>query len=320
MERIDRIIIKYLSESASPEEEALLLTWLEESEQNRIRFRALKDTSDLRRLGLHIAGARTEREWDRFKSGIPNLRRTGRWKVFVRYAAIFILGALSLQITLDSIEKEEPTVTTLVETGVGDRSKITLPDGSTVWINACSSIAYNNSFGETTRTVSLKGEAFFDVKKDSAKPFLVKADKFTYRVTGTSFNVYAFDRDDRVSIALLEGGVDIEYDGVSRKLRPQELFTYDKKSGQVSIRKRDVDMLASWRRGEFVFDDMPFYELARRLERSYNVKFVFENPGIGKETFGGTLRDYDSPETIMKVIQASVPIKYTIDENTIYIR
>ncbi|MCD8270424.1 MAG: hypothetical protein LUD46_19650 [Parabacteroides sp.] len=107
------------------------------------------------------------------------------------------------------------------------------------------------------------------------KPFLVKVDKFTYRVTGTSFNVYAFDEDDEISIALLEGGVTIEYDSNTRKLYSEEMFTYNKKNNEITLKKVNVNLLTSWCRGEFVFDNMTFDELARRLERSYKVEFVF---------------------------------------------
>jgi ferric-dicitrate binding protein FerR (iron transport regulator) len=118
----------------------------------------------------------------------------------------------------------------------------------------------------------------------------------------------------------LEGGVTIEYDDASHKLHPEEMFTYDRETGKVVLEKANVGLLTSWRQGEFVFDDMAFEELTRRLERSYNVKFVFENQSIKKETFGGTLRDYDSLETIMKVIRTGIPIDYRIDGNTVYIR
>lgn len=326
MEQIDLIIIKYLSRNASEAEHATLLAWLEENEENRIYFRSLKDAYDLGRLEFDMKESRMKTEWNKFLKNISVTRPITRWRslgtTIMRYAAAFILGLLCLQYIhyLSDQTKEELLVNTQIETGVGDRSKITLPDGTVVWINACSSVTYDNRFGEKDRVVSLQGEAYFEVKTDSVKPFLVKADKFTYRATGTSFNVYAFEEDEDISIALMEGGVTIEYDAKAHRLYPQEIFTYNKISNEVTLKKTDVNLLTSWLRGEFVFDDMTFDELVRRLERSYNVKFVFENEKIRKETFGGTLRDYDSLETIMKVIQTGIPVNYRIEENVVFIR
>jgi len=326
MEQIDLIITKYLSRNASPEEHAFLLAWLEENEENRDYFRSLKDAYDLGRLEFDMKESQVKSEWNKFINTISPAQPTIKWRSlgisFIRYAAVFILGLLCLQFIyyLSDRPEEKLVVNTLIEAGVGDRSKVTLPDGSVVWINACSSITYDNTFGEKDRTISLQGEAYFEVKTDTLKPFLVQADKFTYRVTGTSFNVYAFEEDEEICIALLEGGVTIEYEGNNRKLYPEQMFIYNKRSNEATLKKVDVNLLSSWRQGEFVFDNMSFDELVRRLERSYNVKFVFENQKIRKETFGGTLRDYDSLETIMKVIQTSIPIKYRIEENVVYIR
>ncbi len=329
MEKIDINIIKYLTKNASPEEQASLLAWLEESEENRTYFRSLKDAYDLGHLESYMKDSQMKLEWNKLTEKIrevKSIRTISRFRsisyTFLRYAAVFLLGALCIQVfhNLNNRIEEELLVNTLVETGVGERSKITLPDGSVVWVNACSSVTYDNAFGQNDRVVTLQGEAYFEVAKDTLKPFMVQADRFTYRVTGTSFNVYAFDEDEEVSIALLEGGVTIEYDGTTHVLYPEQMFTYNKTSKEVTLSKTNVNLLSSWRRGEFVFDNMTFDELVRRLERSYNVKFVFENQKIRKETFGGTLRNYDSLEMIMKVIQTGIPVQYRIEENVVYIK
>ncbi|MDR2916148.1 MAG: DUF4974 domain-containing protein [Tannerella sp.] len=327
MEYIDLLIIKYLSKNASPEEHDVLLAWLEKEEENQIYFRSLKDTYDLGCLEFDMKESRVKSEWNKFRQTIPAVSPTAGWRlagvVLARYAAVFILGLLCLRFIhylSDRPEEKLLASNTQIETSVGDRSKITLPDGSIVWINACSSITYDHTFGEKDRSVSLQGEAYFEVKTDTLKPFLVHADKFIYRVTGTSFNVYAFEGEKEVSIALLEGGVTIEYDNKSHKLFPEEMFSYNKQKDEATLKKVNVNLLSSWRQGEFTFDNMTFDELIKRLERSFNVKFVFENQKIRKETFGGTLRDYDSLETIMKVIKTSIPVKYRIEENIVYIR
>jgi ferric-dicitrate binding protein FerR (iron transport regulator) len=326
MEQIDSFIIKYLSANISGEEQAILLRWLEESEENKVYFRSLKDAYDLGRLEFDIRDSQVKSQWNKFVKTITVLQPVKKWKSagfsFMRYVAMFVLGILSIYLIHRFTGKitDDMITDTRIETGIGDKSKVTLPDGTVVWINSCSSVVYGDISGGKERSVYLKGEAYFDVKTDKQRPFMVRMDKLTCMVTGTSFNVYSFENEEESSIALLEGGVTIEYDHKSHILHPGELFIYNKVTNEFTVKNADVDLLSSWRRGEFVFDGMTFDELVNRLERLYNVKFIFENQKIRKETFGGTLRNYDSLETIMKVIKTSIPITYRIDENKVFIQ
>lgn len=166
----------------------------------------------------------------------------------------------------------------------------------------------------------MRGEAFFDVEKDPSKPFIVHTEPFTFRVTGTSFNVYAFDEEDEISFALIEGSVTAEKGTYMEKLRPGEVLVYDKTQAKISHRKLISSSYTAWRYGEMFFDKMTFEDLTRRLERNFNVKFKFENQKIKKESFGGSFRKYESLETIMKVISTSTPVKYRIEKDTVYIK
>lgn len=324
MERIDYIIIKYLTRTASPGERNKLLAWLEESEENKKYFRGFKDVYDLGSLENHLKESRTEEQWRRFKRETV-AGRTARMPTtgyaILRYVAVFLLGCFALQTVwyFTRPEKEE-IARTLIETGVGDRTTLTLPDGSKVWINSCSSVSYDNTYGVADRKIELQGEAFFDVNSDTLTPFLVRADKFLYRVTGTSFNVYSFAGENEVSIALLEGGVIIEYDERHERLYPGEVFVFNKKTGESIRKKKDVDRLAFWRKGEAVFDNMTFEELSKRLERRFGVVFRFENEQIKTESFSGSFYHHESLETVLKVISTSVPVRYTIEEGIVYIK
>jgi ferric-dicitrate binding protein FerR (iron transport regulator) len=327
MDKTELLIIKYLSKSTSLQEQAELLEWLEANEENRAHFRSLKDTYDLGQMKPDREGSQVHNQWIKF-AGTATSKETKKPAhtlqvySFMRYAAIFITGALLSYFTYslpDGTEEETLLATTKIETGIGERSKVTLPDGSTVWINACSSVSFDNSFGNKTRSIVLEGEAYFEVQTDSIKPFLVHTDKFTHRATGTSFNVYSFGSENEMSIALLEGKVSVEYDINKEQLSPGEMITYNKSTGRLIRSHVDVCHISSWRYGEYTFDDLTFEELSKRLERMYNIRFIFDNKRISRMRFGGTLRNSYSLETIMKVIKTSVPVKYTIHENTIHI-
>lgn len=323
-EPIDNLIVKYLSENTTHKEEETLLAWLEESDENKQHFRSIKDVFDLHGIEACLKDSRVDLQWKKFTARVHASRRgkPGRQirLQLLRYAAVFILGLLCYQSILFLKGNENAGIAqTKIETAIGDRSKITLPDGSTVWINACSSISYDNTFNKKERAVSLEGEAFFDVKTDTLIPFLVKVDKLTLRVTGTSFNVYSFHDEKQDNIALLTGSVTVEQGQKKEQLHPGEILIYDKQTGKTEKKKIDVEVFASWRYGELVFDNITFEELARRLERNFKVKFIFENQHIKKESFGGSFRGYESLDTMLKVISTSTPMHYRIDKDKVYI-
>ena len=324
-ESVDILIISYLKGEATPEQQNELLAWLEADVENKLYFRSIKDVYDLGRIESDLLNSQVDRQWKKFLDHVLPSHRKHRWlqlgKNMLRYAAVFMFGLVCMQLISYFADKREVSSRlTKIGTGVGERTKVSLPDGSTVWVNACSSISYDGAFGEKDRTVHIKGEAYFEVKKDSTRPFLVHADQFTFRVTGTSFNVYAFDDDHEMSLALIEGSVTAEKGTYSEKIRPGEVLVYDKTHAKISHKQLITSSYTAWRYGEMFFDKMTFEELTLRLERNFNVKFKFENQKIKKESFGGSFRKYESLETIMKVISTSTPLKYRIEKDTVYIK
>lgn len=322
---IDILIISYLKGEATNDQQKELLAWLELSDENQFYFRSIKDVYDLGQIEYDIRDSQVDRQWHKFLDKVFPAYNTNSWlrigHILLRYAAVFALGLICMQLLSYFIsDKETHSKVTKIETGVGERSKVNLPDGSVVWVNACSSISYDESFGKENRTIRMSGEAFFDVEKDQSKPFLVHTEPFTFRVTGTSFNVYAFDEEDEISLALIEGSVTAEKGSYIDKLRPGEVLVYDKTRAIVSHRKLISSSYTAWRYGEMFFDKMTFEDLTRRLERNFNVKFKFENQKIKKESFGGSFRKYESLETIMRVISTSTPVKFRIEKDTVYIK
>lgn len=325
-ESTDLLIVSYLNGEATPQQQAALLDWLTESEEHKRYFRSLKDVYDLGRMEADMHRSDTDDQWQKFLASVfPTRQHSGNWlhigKRLLPYAAIFILGLVCMQLVgLLTEQKKIEKSLTKIETGVGERSKVSLPDGSTVWVNACSAISYDADFGDTDRAIQMKGEAYFHVKKDPSRPFLVQADKLTFRVTGTSFNVYSFDDEASVSIALIEGAVVVEYAAGSELLHPGEMLVYDKQKETLERKQVKSDSYTAWRYGEMVFNKITFEDLTRRLERNFSAKFKFEDPAIKNTSFSGSFRKYESLETILKVISTSMPVQYKIEKDTVYIK
>lgn len=309
MEQIDLIIIKYFSGTATLEEQSQLLEWLKHSRDNQQYFRSLKDVHDLGRVEQLLINSQVDKQWSALRRRLIPIHKSIKisqlFRNFMRYAAAFIISILCYQITMYILDTDDPVSLTNIETGIGERAKITLPDGSRVWINSCSKLSYDSRFGKQERPVNIWGEAYFEVHSDKEKPFLVHNGMFTYRVTGTSFNVSAFHDENETSIALLEGGVMIEFGKQSEKLSPGEKFTFNKKTGKYKLDKMDVHRLTAWRTGEIIFENISFPELTSKLERSFNVKFIFQNDKYKNETFSGSFHNYDPMETILEVLKTS---------------
>jgi ferric-dicitrate binding protein FerR (iron transport regulator) len=325
-EKIHILIVKYLTKEASANEEEELLAWLSQSEENRQCLRSMKDAHDLGQFETCLKGSNTAVEWDkllrRIKPAARPIRTISPFRKVLRYAAIFVLGLLCMKIA-DTLPTQKPVVkglVTRIETGKGERSKITLPDSSVVWLNACSAISYPQQFGDTERQVDMEGEAYFEVRTNAARPFVVHADSLTYCATGTSFNVYSFDSDHTASLVLVEGSVTLRYGSYRTEVKPGELIEIDKTARKISRQQTNTALYTGWRYGDLMFEKMTFEELTKRLERNFKVTFVFENEQMKKESFGGTFRHYDSLETILKVISTSTPVKYKIEKGIVYIR
>ncbi len=158
--------------------------------------------------------------------------------------------------------------------------RLQLSDGSTVVLNAASSITYPVSFTDSTRKVEVRGEAYFEVVKDTGRKFFVVADGVVTEVLGTHFNVSAYQDDDAKKITLLEGSVAVSYGGDNVKLKPgQQVKMESLSSGRAKMKvvyDVDTDAEIAWKEGLFVFNKTDIRAVMRQISRWYNVNVQFE--------------------------------------------
>jgi transmembrane sensor len=212
----------------------------------------------------------------------------------------------------------------------------TLPDGSVVWINAGSKIRYKAE--QNTRDVYLEGEAYFKVKHDTEHPFVVHAGNISVRALGTEFNVSAYPGDDHVETTLIKGKVQVTMEERPDQkiiLVPNEKLTvtnklvtekdafqqtgisYEVKPVEINTAVREVGEIA-WMQDKLAFQNEPFSELAKKMERRYNVHIVFQDESLKNETLSGIFAN----ETIQKalgVLQMTTPFKYRMKADSIYL-
>jgi len=166
----------------------------------------------------------------------------------------------------------------------GRQFRLTLPDGTLVWLNAASAIRFPTAFSEKARSVSVTGEAYFEVTTNPARPFVVKVDdKEEIKVLGTSFNVNAYGEEENITTTLVDGSVRVETslrktrDPAAVTLKPGQQALLQSKGQTSIVRQADIDQVLAWKNGLFNFDNASLQQIMRQLERWYNIEVVYDN-------------------------------------------
>ena len=197
----------------------------------------------------------------------------------------------------------------------GKRQKVVLPDGTKVILNAGSYMKYPRQFGKEDRYVHFKGEAYFDVKKDT-RPFVVSLESGDVTVLGTSFGVSAYPGYPNYT-TLVRGSV--RFTSLRQEqvvLTPGEQAVVNI-SGTLEKRNVDVEEFVGWKDGVFIFKDKTLAEIMQILERWYGVNVIFQDESLKELEYTGSLERYDSINTFLQLLEKLKEIRYEIKKNTI---
>lgn len=273
-----------------------------------------------------------------------------RYAVPVAAAVVvaFLLGFLFSNQMSSKGSSNSATVFNEIKVPLGAKAQVTLSDGTKVWLNAGSKLRYPVNFLQDKREVYLDGEAFFDVTKDKHKLFIVKTTKLNVKVYGTQFNVKSYPEEDLIQTTLVKGSVAIEplFDSEKKViyLKPNQSATYYKSKRSI-LKENEVRQapnitqsvpivskateskesiviapkvnpvpITSWKDTRWVIIGEDLGQLSIKLERRYNVKISFDSESLKNYKFSGTLAE-ETFEQVLKIIQLSAPVKYSIDSN-----
>lgn len=207
----------------------------------------------------------------------------------------------------------------------GKRFDIELSDGTTVFLNAGSSIRYPVNFIKgLERQVYLTGEAFLEVAKDTKHPFIVNADELNVQVLGTQFNVSNYPEDKRAEVVLVEGSVGMYQDhedfdkNTNVVLTPGLKGTFDESTEQIETKEVSTKVYTAWVGGELVFRNMTFDNILKKLERTYNVTINNTNTELGRKTFNASFKEGDI-NAVLQSFQKYYGIEYSIKNNEVNI-
>lgn len=204
------------------------------------------------------------------------------------------------------------SVSTTIIAPMGSRIKFFLPDGTMGWLNSGSTLDYSIPF-TTDRKIKLNGEAWFDVADDAENPFEITAGRSTITVLGTKFNLNAYPDEKHVEVALEEGKVSFSMPNLLSdiQMKPNERLVLE--DDAINLYKENTAKYGAWREGKLAFRGDSMTEVARRIERWYNVDVVLVDKVLEDYIIRGTFQD-DSIEEVLKYLSMTSPIKYKIIE------
>jgi len=198
-----------------------------------------------------------------------------------------------------------------------------LSDGTKVWLNSETTLRYPVQFIGEERKVELTGEAFFEVARNEKVPFLVESGDQTVKVLGTEFNISSYKENSLISTTLVKGSVEVFIKNKPDKrqtLVQNEQITISKIDGQISKQKVNPYQYIAWKDGRFVFDDQNLCEIMKTLSKWYNVDVVFAREELKNFRFTGNLERYSDFGEVLKKIQKTNEVEFTIENKQITIR
>ncbi len=255
------------------------------------------------------------------KQKSPVFSRQNLYRAFSRAAAILIIPLLVFSVYVYMNQgmpwKDREISYSEVYAPENSRLKIQLPDGTTAWLNHGSSLKYPQQFAKNSRQVELTGEAYFKVDEAQKRPFFVSSADLNVKVTGTAFNVAAYEEENTITTTVEEGEVILQriVQDNQRKhiieLNTNMQTNYNKETGQTKVKQVDPEKYTAWKDGKLILDDDPMARVKKKLERWYNVEIRVVNDKVYDYNYTATFT-HESIEQAMEYLSMAAPISYEI--------
>lgn len=325
MERNDYIHIfnKFLENKATPSEIKLLIEWLKERKafdkwaddiwmQSPMEMDPSVKQHLLDELRKQIFFKETG------KRTFMSLSLPSLFHYALRITAIILLLITTSIVTYHyAMDKQREPMDMIVAVEKGQKANITLPDGSKGWINSDSKLSYGSRFNADERVLNLEGEAYFEVKPDAKRPFIVQSGKVSVKALGTSFNVKNYNTEEHISVVLMTGKVEVTANDNHVDLLPNEQAIFNKHSSILGKNRVDNSLdYSSWMYNTLNFESTPFSEIAHTLERYYNTQIVFKSEALKSYRFTGKPGN-TSLASILHLLSLTSPLAYEIKDSVV---
>lgn len=329
---IDELIANYLTEGLDKNALDELKTWIAASAENQQYFIRQREIwfSAVSREAASVYDK--DKAFENFRNRVESqkeIQSTSRrgfslsalWRYAAVVAIIIAVGCISYW--QGEVNVKDTFADISVEAPLGSKTKLYLPDGTLVWLNAGSRMTYSQGFGVDNRKVELEGEGYFEVKRNEKIPFFVKTKDLQLQVLGTKFNFRDYPEDHEVVVSLLEGRVGLNNllrEEKEAVLSPDERAVLNKANGLLTVESVTASNASQWTDGYLFFDEELLPDIAKELERSYNVKIHIANDSLKTFRFyGNFVRREQNIQEVLEALASTEKMQYKIEERNITI-
>lgn len=327
---IDELIANYLTEGLDKNALDELKTWIAASAENQQYFIRQREIwfSAVSREAASVYDK--DKAFENFRNRVESqkeIQSTSRrgfslsalWRYAAVVAIIIAVGCISYW--QGEVNVKDTFADISVEAPLGSKTKLYLPDGTLVWLNAGSRMTYSQGFGVDNRKVELEG--YFEVKRNEKIPFFVKTKDLQLQVLGTKFNFRDYPEDHEVVVSLLEGKVGLNNllrEEKEAVLSPDEGAVLNKANGLLTVESVTASNASQWTDGYLFFDEELLPDIAKELERSYNVKIHIANDSLKTFRFyGNFVRREQNIQEVLEALASTEKMQYKIEERNITI-
>ncbi len=319
-QHIDTVLLaKYFSGETSPEEIRRIEVWIARSEANCREFDELKQTWDLMDKTGHSQKINIDEEWTYHLNKIHSYK-VGKKNIFSLKRIIQVAAAVIFLFSISLVARHF-LLHKFVNTRLAETTEISLPDGSKVTLNAHSKIIYSKNFALNNRMVRLTGEAYFEVRKDTALAFIITMNDAKIEVLGTLFNVKAYKKSDKIEVTVTEGKVSLYEKDLRKKqviATRGERAVYDRNQKVVKKTINADQNYMAWKTRKLVFDNDNLSKVAETIGEVYHRKIVLANDGLDSCTLTTRFEEKDL-NTVLKVLESTLDITIEQKNDIIYL-
>jgi transmembrane sensor len=316
------IVNKVIAETATREEAREVAGWFSSSIEGQQHLSDMLDRDAyIMEAEPHTGNSFSPMQSDLLYERIDKKIRKNRFRMrSLKIAAVLfplvIITGFALFIGSETDLLNKPTYSELY-VPKGEDARIYFQDGTEVFLNADTRIRYPDKFGLRNREVYLDGEAYFNVKANRRKPFVVHAQNTKTEVLGTSFNVNAYSNNNTIQVVLDDGQTAFHVHARSYPMLPGQQVEYDKTTGKTTLRNlRQSSHASLWKKNTIYFYDTPLGDVIKVLERRFNVRFHVHSPEALNYSYTLTTRQ-SSIESVLDELQKITPVKFNVEEAVI---
>ena len=300
------LLHKFFAGAATLEEKEAIIHWMESDPDNK-QF-LLKERKLYNAVLLHGEDKQVQQQAGRQQYFLR--RGVAR---FLRVAAMIVV-AFGLGYFWQSEKTEGPIAMQTISVPAGQCVNVTLPDGSNIWLNAQTTIQYPVSFNKENRQVKLDGEAYFDVAKDSKRPFIVNTKECSVEVLGTKFNIDAYSSRDKFETVLMEGSVKVSMlDDPTQAVSLKPNNKVYRSNGKLLTQKVSNYERYRWKEGLICFVDEPFKVVMEDFEKFYGLTIVVNNQKVTQYLYTGKFKQTDGVDYALSLLQKNIHFTYQRD-------